>query len=133
MYGLVSMVFGIVCTKEFSLEYLLHLCSLAPSLTSIIIATTYHRIGSTVRQQIWSILHYPLHIAVLICVERNTSLIVWNSAAQGLKGIWSLEPMGYSDATHSFQDTTDYLGCLNRSMYETKGRCKNKYWNAMYS
>lgn len=86
----------------------------------------------TVRQQIWSALHYPLHMAILLCVEGNTSLIVWNSAAQGLKWMWKMEPMSYSDPAHGFQDTADYLSYLNRSMYDINARFKSKYWNATY-
>jgi low temperature requirement protein LtrA len=32
----------------------------------------------TVRQQIWAILHYPLHVAILLTVEGSSSLILWN-------------------------------------------------------
>jgi low temperature requirement protein LtrA len=32
----------------------------------------------TIRQQIWAILHYPLHVAILLTVEGSTALILWN-------------------------------------------------------
>ncbi|CAO2653769.1 Nn.00g031800.m01.CDS01 [Neocucurbitaria sp. VM-36] len=86
----------------------------------------------TLRQQMWSILHYPLHMAILLCVEGNTSLIVWNSAVQGLKWMWSLEPNNYSDPAAGFNDTSHYLSYLNQSMYDIDARFKSKYWNATY-
>lgn len=32
----------------------------------------------TIRQQIWTILHFPLHMAILLTVEGSTTLILWN-------------------------------------------------------
>ena len=32
----------------------------------------------TIRQQIWAILHYPLHVAILLTVEGSSMLILWN-------------------------------------------------------
>jgi hypothetical protein len=32
----------------------------------------------TIRQQIWAILHFPLHVAILLTVEGSTTLILWN-------------------------------------------------------
>ena len=86
----------------------------------------------TVRQQIWSLLHYPLHMAILLCVEGNTSLIVWNSAVQALKWMWSLEPLNYSDPAVGFDDTNAYLGYLNGTMYDINSRFRSKYWNTTY-
>jgi hypothetical protein len=86
----------------------------------------------TVRQQIWSILHYPLHMAILLCVEGNTSLIVWNSAVQGLKWMWAMEPDSYSNPANGFDSTSAYIGYLNQTMYDINGRFKSKYWNATY-
>ncbi|KEF51448.1 uncharacterized protein A1O9_12365 [Exophiala aquamarina CBS 119918] len=51
----------------------------------------------TIRQQIWALLHFPLHCAIALTVEGSTSLIPWNSAMRGLKLVWSLRP-GPDDA-----------------------------------
>lgn len=32
----------------------------------------------TIRQQIWALLHFPLHVAILLTVEGTTELILWN-------------------------------------------------------
>ena len=86
----------------------------------------------TVRQQIWSLLHYPLHMAILLCVEGNTSLIVWNSAVQGLMWMWSLAPSDYSNPGAGFNDTSDLLSHLNQGMWSIDARFNSKYWNATY-
>jgi hypothetical protein len=38
----------------------------------------------TIRQQIWALLHYPLHVAILLTAEGSTLLIVWNEIAQDI-------------------------------------------------
>jgi hypothetical protein len=72
-------------------------------------------------------------MAILLCVEGNTSLIVWNSVVQGLKGIWSLELDEYSDPGAGFNDTTDLLSHLNETMWTINSRFTGAYWNTTYS
>ena len=36
----------------------------------------------TIRQQIWAVLHYPLHVAIVLTVEGSTFLILWNIIVQ---------------------------------------------------
>ena len=93
---------------------------------------SHDRFG-TVRQQIWAVLHYPLHSAILLCVEGNTSIIVWNSAVQALKWIWSIRPEDYSNPADGYSDTDSFLDYLNKSMIDVNGRFKYKYWNATYN
>lgn len=92
---------------------------------------SHDRFG-TVRQQLWSLLHYPLHVAILLCVEGNTSLIVWNSAVQALKWTWDIEPANYSDPAANFGSTDAYISYLNDTMYDVNARFKSKAWNATY-
>ncbi|KAF1361424.1 hypothetical protein EJ07DRAFT_112161 [Lizonia empirigonia] len=84
------------------------------------------------RQQIWSLLHYPLHMAIVICVEGNTSLIVWNSAVQALRFMWDLECEDYSDPADDFDDSASYLAYLNRSMHSVNDRFRGKKWDQTY-
>ncbi|KAL1648267.1 hypothetical protein SLS61_006957 [Didymella pomorum] len=86
----------------------------------------------TLRQQIWSLLHYPLHMAIVICVEGNTSLIVWNSAVQALKFMWSLECEDYSDPADGFDSAKAYVVYLNNSMNSINGRFRSKKWDKTY-
>jgi hypothetical protein len=71
-------------------------------------------------------------MAILLCVEGNTSLIVWNSAVQALKWIWNLQPDDYSDPAAGFANTTTFLISLNQSMYDINARFI-KPWNATYN
>ncbi|KAF9693248.1 hypothetical protein EKO04_008836 [Ascochyta lentis] len=86
----------------------------------------------TLRQQIWSLLHYPLHMAIVVCVEGNTSLIVWNSAVQALRFMWSLECEDYSDPADGFDDSTTYVAYLNQSMLGINARFRSKKWDKAY-
>lgn len=71
-------------------------------------------------------------MAILLCVEGNTSLIVWNSAVSGLKYIWSLGPDDYSDPGAGFDNTSDLISNLNESMWRIDARYNGRYWNATY-
>lgn len=35
----------------------------------------------TIRQQIWAMLHFPLHVSLILTVEGSTALILWNIIA----------------------------------------------------
>ena len=86
----------------------------------------------TLRQQIWSLLHYPLHMAIVICVEGNTSLIVWNSAVQALRFMWNLECDDYNDAADGFENSTAYITYLHNSMVGINNRFRSKKWDEAY-
>ena len=75
---------------------------------------------------------FPLHMAILLCVEGNTSLVVWNSAVQALEWIWSIQPKNYSDPATGFNDTGAFIGFLNQTMHTIDARFKSVYWNATY-
>jgi hypothetical protein len=71
-------------------------------------------------------------MAILLCVEGNTSLIVWNSAVQALKWIWTLEPASYSFPAAGFDDSTTYLTALDQSMRAINARF-TKSWSTTYN
>jgi hypothetical protein len=86
----------------------------------------------TLRQQIWSLLHYPLHMAIVICVEGNTSLIVWNSAVQALKFIWGLDGEDYSHPAKDFDSSAAYITFIDSSMKSIDRRFRSKKWEKAY-
>ena len=49
----------------------------------------------TIRQQIWAILHFPLHVAILLTVEGSTELILWNIIIHTDNAWWSWYPINY--------------------------------------
>lgn len=72
----------------------------------------------TIRQQIWALLHFPLHCAIVLMVEGNTSLIPWNSAVQGLNLVWSVRPGPDGAPSTSFADNSAFVSYLNDSMWQ---------------
>ena len=87
----------------------------------------------TLRQQIWSLLHYPLHMAIVICVEGNTSLIVWNSAVQTLRFIWSLGSEDYDHPAEKFNNSAEYIDFINISMNNIDDHFRSKKWEKAYN
>jgi hypothetical protein len=92
-----------------------------------------HERFGTIRQQIWALLHYPLHVAILLCVEGNTSLIVWNSVVQGLKFVWSLKPANMASPGLAFATSAEFINNLNASMYKIDNQFKSKSWKSSYN
>jgi hypothetical protein len=92
---------------------------------------SHDRFG-TVRQQVWSLLHYPLHLAMVLCVEGNTSLIVWNSAVQALNFIRSASPTNPSDPAANFESSSDFIAFLNKTMHDINDRFKSVEFNSTY-
>ncbi|KAF2650808.1 hypothetical protein K491DRAFT_720456 [Lophiostoma macrostomum CBS 122681] len=92
---------------------------------------SHDRFG-TIRQQIWSLFHYPLHMAIVLCVEGNTSLIVWNSAVQALNFIRSVSPTDPSDPAAGFKSSADYIASLTRTMQDINDRFISVKWNSTY-
>jgi len=79
----------------------------------------------TIRQQIWALLHFPLHCAIVLMVEGNTSLIPWGSAVQGLQLVWSLRP-GPDDAPSTgFASNTAFVSYLNESLWTISDHFKS--------
>ena len=72
-------------------------------------------------------------MAIVICVEGNTSLIVWNSAVQALRFIWSLGSEDYCRPAEKFNSSAAYIDYINSSMYEIDGRFRSKKWEKAYN
>lgn len=93
-----------------------------------------HERFGTIRQQIWALLHFPLHVAILLCVEGNTSLIVWNSAVQGLKFVWTRKPMldqGWPSLAFASSDA--FISTFNSSMWAIDRQFQTKSWATSYN
>jgi hypothetical protein len=57
-----------------------------------------HEVLGSIRPQIWTLLHFPLHVAMLLTVEGNTRLIIWAAAVQRLPNIGDFQKF-YNTAT----------------------------------
>ncbi|KAK5056738.1 hypothetical protein LTR84_012270 [Exophiala bonariae] len=79
----------------------------------------------TIRQQIWALLHFPLHSAIVLMVEGNTSLIPWSSAVQGLNLVWSVRPGPEDAPSTSFANNSAFVTYLNDSMWKISDHFKS--------
>jgi hypothetical protein len=91
----------------------------------------HHRFG-TIRQQVWALLHYPLHVAILLVVEGNTSLIVWNSVVQGLKYVWRHQPLPKDAPGTAFGTSEAFIEFVNVSMIAIDKQFKSASWRTEY-
>ncbi|KIW01884.1 uncharacterized protein PV09_06731 [Verruconis gallopava] len=94
-------------------------------------AIDHHRFG-TIRQQIWALLHYPLHIAILLTVEGNTALIVWNSVVQGFKFVWARQPQPADAPGTNFASSQDFINFINASMVAIDKQFSSSKWSVEY-
>jgi hypothetical protein len=76
----------------------------------------------TIRQQIWALLHYPLHVAILLTAEGSTLLIIWNEIAQDIdwmnNNLW--DP-AYFNSSHA------YASSLLTNLTNFENSFKQKY------
>ena len=64
----------------------------------------------TIRQQIWAILHFPLHVCILLTVEGSTALILWNIIVNTDKAWWSWYPVDLAETGESINNFGTYYG-----------------------
>jgi low temperature requirement protein LtrA len=69
----------------------------------------YDRFG-TIRQQIWVVLHFPLHLCILLTVEGSTALILWNIIVHTDTEWWSYFPVSWpADSVFPLNDFKNYF------------------------
>jgi hypothetical protein len=82
----------------------------------------HDRFGS-IRQQIWAILHYPLHVAIVLTAEGSTQFITWWIAVEHLnylgKGL-DLDTQIYN------RSTTAFVNAVNCTLYDFNYRFKKE-------
>ncbi|KIV91713.1 hypothetical protein, variant [Exophiala mesophila] len=67
-----------------------------------------HERFGTIRQQVWAILHFPLHVAMLLTVEGTAALILWNIIARYLRG-WIDYVNNIPASINSTSEMVEYL------------------------
>jgi hypothetical protein len=75
----------------------------------------------TIRQQIWALIHYPLHVAILLTAEGSTQLIVWNEIIVNLNWIDS----NLWDPSY-FATAQDYASSFVTNLTDFDDRFKEK-------
>ena len=76
----------------------------------------------TIRQQIWALLHFPLHVAILLTAEGSTLLIIWNEIAQDID--WMSNNL--SDPAY-FTSSQAYASSLLTNLTNFEYSFKQKY------
>ncbi|MFI5420433.1 MAG: low temperature requirement protein A [Nitrososphaerales archaeon] len=73
----------------------------------------------TIRQQIWAMLHFPLHVCLILTVEGSTTLILWNIIIHSYLNWENLYPVvEYADYSRDFTSAEAVLNYLNESITE---------------
>lgn len=79
----------------------------------------------TIRQQIWAMLHFPLHVALLLTVEGSSALILWNIIVHSTDDLWNLYPVySYSDFPTDYASARDVVTYTNETIIEFAERFK---------
>lgn len=77
----------------------------------------HDRFGS-IRQQVWTLLHFVLHLAILLTVEGQTALVLWEACRRGIIWFEGGFPSVENPAT-GFSSTTDLVAAVNKSISDT--------------
>ena len=81
----------------------------------------HHRFGS-IGQQIWTLLHFPAHVAILLTVEGSSALIIWNACRAAIAWIIEDTLPSISDPAHGFATAVDFLDRINSTYFQTSTR-----------
>lgn len=88
----------------------------------------------TIRQQIWAVLHFPLHVAILLTVEGSTTLILWNIIKD--LSIWLLDNLpcpAYGDyPTLGYDSAEALVSYINETIISFNDNFKNSNISATY-
>ena len=81
----------------------------------------------TIRQQIWAILHFPLHVAILLTVEGSTELILWNIIIHTDNAWWAWYPVVnyYSEFPKWYKSPEDLIKWLTEGVDSVAHKFKN--------
>lgn len=78
-------------------------------------------------------MHYPLHVAVLLTVEGQTALIVWNACRYGI-GWFDSQYASVTSPNTNYESTTAFVEAINSTLETTAQKYHyyelSKYYNA---
>lgn len=90
----------------------------------------HHGFG-TIGQQLWTLLHFPLHVAILLTVEGSTALLIWNACRGSVVYVNSLLP-SISNPKGNFNDNQAFVAHVAASYNTTMNRFKYKALDDYY-
>lgn len=84
----------------------------------------HHGFG-TIGQQIWTLLHFPTHVAILLTVEASTALLIWNPCRMAVVFLNKQLP-SVTDPKGTFTNNDKFIAQVNSTWGEMQARYKYK-------
>jgi hypothetical protein len=84
----------------------------------------HHGFG-TIGQQIWTLLHFPTHVAILLTVEASTALLLWNPIRMAVVYLNGQLP-SVTNPKGNFQDNNAFVARVNSTYDLVQSRYKYK-------
>lgn len=81
----------------------------------------HHRFG-TIGQQVWTLLHFPTHVAILLTVEGSSALIIWNACRAAITRITEDKMPSLSDPSKGSDTATGFLARVKDTYMDTETR-----------
>lgn len=81
----------------------------------------HHRFGS-IGQQVWTLLHFPAHVAILLTVEGSSALIIWNACRAAIAWITEDTMPSLSDPAKGLDTAADFLARIKDTYTKTETR-----------
>lgn len=90
----------------------------------------HERFGS-IRQQIWCLLHFALHVAILLTVEGQSALIIWDACERAVSWFGAALP-STSDPATGYGNLTALVNAVNKTLLDTETRYNYKKLSKYY-
>lgn len=90
----------------------------------------HHGFG-TIGQQLWTLLHFPTHVAILLTVEGSTALVLWYACRSGLEWVQQQLPNA-ADLKTGFTDNTAFVTAISDSYNMTMAKFTYKKLDDYY-
>ena len=81
----------------------------------------HHRFG-TIGQQIWTLLHFPAHVAILLTVEGSSALIIWTACRSAIGWITEDSMPSLDDPAKGLATSADFINLLKTTYNNTATR-----------
>lgn len=90
----------------------------------------HERFGS-IRQQIWCLLHFALHVTILLTVEGQSALIIWDACQSAVNWFIASFPDA-NDPAKGYTNLTALVNAVSKSLNETEYRYHYKKLSKYY-
>jgi hypothetical protein len=77
----------------------------------------------TIRQQVWAVLHFPLHVFILLTVEGSSQFILWRLGVELMWGALN----NYTAALNNAYNSQQVIDAINSTTIAISGRLTDRY------